>query len=118
MAVDIVVPAVGESITEGILARWLKEDGEAVKAEEPLFELETDKATQEVAAQAGGVLRIAVPEGETVQVGSVVGRIEAGAAAAVNAKAPAAAKEKAPAPEPKKEPAPAREPAPAGQPVL
>jgi 2-oxoglutarate dehydrogenase E2 component (dihydrolipoamide succinyltransferase) len=80
MATDIKVPAVGESITEGNIARWFKKDGDAVRAEEPLFELETDKATTEVAAPAAGTLRIAVPEGRTVPIGSVVGRIEEGAA--------------------------------------
>src|SRR5437588_8829328 len=76
MPTDIKVPAVGESITEGTISRWLKADGTAVRAEEPLFELETDKATTEVAATTSGVLRIAVPEGNTVAIGSVVGRIE------------------------------------------
>ncbi len=89
MPVDIVVPSVGESITEGTLARWLKQDGDFVRAEESLFELETEKATTEVAAQADGTLRITVPEGQTVKIGAVVGRIEEGAAPA--AKKPAAA---------------------------
>jgi 2-oxoglutarate dehydrogenase E2 component (dihydrolipoamide succinyltransferase) len=82
MAVDIKVPSVGESISEGTLARWLKKDGEAVRADEPLFELETEKATTEVAAPAAGVLRVSVPEGKTVAIGATVGRIEPGAAAA------------------------------------
>ena len=56
MAVDIKVPSVGESITEGIVSRWLKADGDAVQANEPVFELETDKATTEVVAPAAGVL--------------------------------------------------------------
>jgi 2-oxoglutarate dehydrogenase E2 component (dihydrolipoamide succinyltransferase) len=121
MAVDVVVPAVGESITEGILSRWLKKDGDAVRVEEPLFELETDKATQEVAAQAAGVLHIAVPEGEKVQVGSVVGSIEAGHGATkpqspVKATMPAPTGKKEP--EPETRPVPIRESAPASQPVL
>jgi 2-oxoglutarate dehydrogenase E2 component (dihydrolipoamide succinyltransferase) len=93
MAVDIKVPSVGEAVTEGVLSRWLKPDGAAVKANEPVYELETDKATTEVSAPAAGVLKIAVREGEKVPVGSVVGRIEAGAAAptpAAPAKAPPA----------------------------
>jgi 2-oxoglutarate dehydrogenase E2 component (dihydrolipoamide succinyltransferase) len=80
MATDIKVPAVGESITEGTVARWLKQDGAAVRADEPLFELETDKATTEVAAPAAGTLRISVREGQTVPIGTVVGRIEEGGA--------------------------------------
>src|SRR3954470_14201583 len=91
MAVEIKVPAVGESVTEGILSRWLKKDGEAVRADEPVVEMETDKATQEVVAPAAGTLRVVVPEGTTVQVGAVIGRVEEGAAAPAAAK-PAAAK--------------------------
>src|SRR5207253_11019834 len=78
MATEIKVPSVGESITEGTIARWLKKDGEQVTAEEPLFELETDKATTEVAAPAAGILRVTAGEGSTVAIGSVVGRIEPG----------------------------------------
>lgn len=73
---DIKVPSVGESVVEGVLARWIKKNGEMVKANEPLFELETDKATQEVAAPAGGVLQILVKEGEKVAIGSLVGRLD------------------------------------------
>jgi 2-oxoglutarate dehydrogenase E2 component (dihydrolipoamide succinyltransferase) len=76
MAIEIRVPAVGESVTEGTLARWFKKDGDTVQAEEPLVELETDKATAEVAAPASGVLRIRVPEGQTVSVGTILGQIE------------------------------------------
>jgi 2-oxoglutarate dehydrogenase E2 component (dihydrolipoamide succinyltransferase) len=82
MAVDIKVPAVGESITEGTLSRWLKKDGDFVRADEPVFELETDKATGEIAAPVAGKLVIAVPEGQTVAIGAVVGRIEESAAPA------------------------------------
>jgi len=92
MAVDVKVPSVGESVTEGVLSRWLKPDGAAVKANESLYELETEKATTEVPAPAAGVLKIAVREGEKVSVGAVVARIEAGAAA------PAAAAPDKPAP--------------------
>ena len=70
--VPIRVPGVGESISEGILARWLKSG-------EPLFELETDKASNVVAATVDGVLRITVAEGATVEIGSTVGEIDAGA---------------------------------------
>ncbi len=75
-AVPITVPGVGESITEGILARWLKPDGAAVKSGEPLFELETDKASNVVPASASGVLKIAVAEGATVPIGATVGTID------------------------------------------
>jgi 2-oxoglutarate dehydrogenase E2 component (dihydrolipoamide succinyltransferase) len=76
---EIKVPSVGESITEGTIARWLKKDGEAVAVNDPLFELETEKATTEVPATAAGRLVILVPEGKTVAIGAVVGRIEAAA---------------------------------------
>jgi 2-oxoglutarate dehydrogenase E2 component (dihydrolipoamide succinyltransferase) len=79
MAIDIKVPSVGESITEGTISRWLKKDGEAVRADEPVLEIETDKATTEISAPQAGTLRITVPEGQTVAVGAVVGRIEEGA---------------------------------------
>jgi 2-oxoglutarate dehydrogenase E2 component (dihydrolipoamide succinyltransferase) len=82
MAVEIKVPAVGESITEGTIARWLKKNGDAVRANEPLFELETDKATGEIPSPADGTLQILVSEGQTVAIGAVVGRIEKGAAPA------------------------------------
>src|SRR5438067_4929490 len=81
MAVEIKVPSVGESITEGILSRWLKKDGDAVRSGEPLFELETDKATQEVSSPTDGVLHISVKEGSQVTIGSVVGSVEAQARA-------------------------------------
>src|SRR5437588_3388296 len=81
MAVEIKVPSVGESITEGTLSRWLKPNGAAVRANEPVCELETDKATTEVMAPASGTLAIAVAEGQKVTIGAVVGRIEEGAAA-------------------------------------
>src|SRR5262245_32136307 len=75
-AVAITVPGVGESISEGILARWLKSDGAAVKAGEPLFELETDKASNVVPATASGLRKINVPEGTTVPIGATVGTID------------------------------------------
>ena len=75
MAVEIKVPSVGESITEGILTRWLKKDGDRVRAGDPLFELETDKATTEVTAPVDGVLSIGVKDGTKVNVGSAVGHV-------------------------------------------
>jgi 2-oxoglutarate dehydrogenase E2 component (dihydrolipoamide succinyltransferase) len=89
MAVDIKVPSVGEAITEGVISKWFKADGAAVRANEPVYELETDKATTEVVAPAAGVLSISVKEGQKVEVGSVVGRIEEGAVPAAKPKEPA-----------------------------
>ncbi len=88
-AVPITVPSVGESISEGIIARWLKPDGSAVQAGEPLLELETDKATNIVPAPGSGVLKIGVAEGETVPIGATVGSIEPAGAAAASGAAPA-----------------------------
>src|SRR5437764_13623438 len=101
--VEIKVPAVGESIVEGTIARWLKKDGDAVQAEEPIFELETEKATQEIPAPAGGTLRINAQEGQTVAVGAVVGQIDTAAAAKKGAPAsgPAAKTQAAEKAEPK-----------------
>jgi 2-oxoglutarate dehydrogenase E2 component (dihydrolipoamide succinyltransferase) len=81
MSVEIKVPAVGESITEGTIARWLKPNGAAVKANEPVCEIETDKATTEVMAPAGGRLAITTAEGQKVAIGAVIGQIEEGATA-------------------------------------
>lgn len=75
-AVSIKVPGVGESITEGILARWLKADGALVKSGEPLFELETDKASNVINAPAAGVLKIKAAEGATVEIGAEIGVID------------------------------------------
>ena len=77
MATQIVVPALGESITEATVSKWLKSAGDAVVMDEPLVELETDKITLEVPAVAAGVLgTVAVAEGQTVEVGAVLGLIE------------------------------------------
>ncbi len=95
MATEIVVPALGESVTTATVARWIKQQGETVAADEPLVELETDKVTVEVNAPSAGVLSsIGVPEGTEVEVGAVLGVVD-GAGGAVGAK-PAA-----PAPEPR-----------------
>ncbi|MFI5460314.1 MAG: 2-oxoglutarate dehydrogenase complex dihydrolipoyllysine-residue succinyltransferase [Isosphaerales bacterium] len=75
-AVPVTVPSVGESITEGILSRWLKADGSSVQAGEPLFELETDKVSSDVPASSSGVLKIDVEEGAKVAIGSTVGTID------------------------------------------
>jgi len=77
MAIDIVVPSLGESITEGTIAAWLKQVGEAVAVDEPLVELETDKATIEICAPKTGVLsEIRVAAGEDVEIGELLGRID------------------------------------------
>jgi 2-oxoglutarate dehydrogenase E2 component (dihydrolipoamide succinyltransferase) len=82
MATEIRVPTLGESITEATVGKWFKQAGEAVKADEPLVELETDKVTLEVNAPAAGVLsEITVKTGETVAVGSLLGSVAAGSAA-------------------------------------
>src|SRR4051812_49698633 len=83
MSVEIKVPTLGESVTEATVARWFKKAGEAVRADEPLVELETDKVTLEVNAPASGQLaEVAFDEGTDVEVGAVLGRIEEGAAGA------------------------------------
>src|SRR4051794_11477502 len=74
--VPIKVPKVSESISEGILASWLKPDGSFVKAGEPLYELETDKASQVFISPGAGTLKIQAKEGDTVQVESVIGTID------------------------------------------
>jgi len=87
-AVDVRIPALGESITEGVIVRWIKDDGAAVQTDDALLELETDKASVEIPAEQAGVLRILKAAGSTVQVGDVVAHIEDGGA--VRAGAPAA----------------------------
>ncbi|MET0347490.1 MAG: biotin/lipoyl-containing protein, partial [Methyloceanibacter sp.] len=110
MATEIRVPSLGESVVEATVGQWFKQAGDAVAADEPLVELETDKVTVEVPAPASGVLaEIAVKSGDTVAVGAVLGTIGDGAAMPA-----AAAPVKTPAPptEPKKlerEPSPRQE---------
>src|SRR5258706_10469395 len=81
MAVEVRIPSLGESVSEGVIARWLKQNGEAVAADDLLFELETDKATMEIPAEAAGRLEILKAAGETVGVGALVARIADGAGA-------------------------------------
>ncbi len=76
MSVEIKVPAAGESVTEAILAEWIKEDGDLVKRDDVLLVLETDKASMEVVAEADGKLQHKVEADETVQVGTVIGVID------------------------------------------
>jgi 2-oxoglutarate dehydrogenase E2 component (dihydrolipoamide succinyltransferase) len=111
MATDIVVPQLGESVTEATVAKWLKSAGDPVKVDDPLVELETDKVTLEVYATAAGKLsEILVQDGQTVEVGAVLGRIGDGVAAAPSQPAPAA-KPAAPAAAPAPAPTPATAPA-------
>ncbi len=92
MAMDIVIPTVGESVASGVLSKWLKPDGAAVKRDEAVLELETDKVNMEIVAPADGVLRHGAKEGQTVNVGASVGRVEPGiASASAPIAAPAAA---------------------------
>jgi len=109
MATDIIVPTLGESVSTATVARWLKKAGEAVAADEPLVELETDKVTVEVNAPSAGVLAaISANEGAEVEPGAVLGSITAGAgapAARPAAAAPAATPAPAPAPAPAAAPA-------------
>jgi 2-oxoglutarate dehydrogenase E2 component (dihydrolipoamide succinyltransferase) len=99
-AVDVVMPQMGVSVSEGTITRWLKQEGEQVEADEPLLEISTDKVDTEVPSPASGTLtQILVQEGETVDVGTKLGQIGGTAG------------EAAPAAEPEPEPEPAPEPA-------
>ncbi|MGQ4437172.1 MULTISPECIES: 2-oxoglutarate dehydrogenase, E2 component, dihydrolipoamide succinyltransferase [unclassified Streptomyces] len=108
MAVSVTLPALGESVTEGTVTRWLKAEGERVEADEPLLEVSTDKVDTEIPSPVAGVLAsIKVAEDETVEVGAELAVIDDGTGAPAEAPAPAAEPEAAPAPEPA--PAPAAE---------
>ena len=117
MEIEIKIPSVGESVQEAVLAQWYKKDGDQVKNEEPLFVIETDKVTLEIVAEADGILKIMVSEGETVAIGAVVGTIDS-AAADVPPEPSPPKDEETPSPESKepspesKEPPPPKEPEP------
>ncbi|MFC9488984.1 biotin/lipoyl-containing protein, partial [Streptomyces hydrogenans] len=97
MSVSVTLPALGESVTEGTVTRWLKAEGERVEADEPLLEVSTDKVDTEIPAPASGILAsIKVAEDETVEVGAELAIIDDGSGAPAAAPAPAA--EAAPAP--------------------
>ena len=103
---DVKVPSVGESINEVFIGAWLKQPGDRVEKDEPLVEVETDKATLEVPASEAGVLQeVLKSEGDTAEVGEVIARIEAGAAAEASEEKPADAGEPAEAPQPEEAPA-------------
>ncbi|MFE9606367.1 2-oxoglutarate dehydrogenase, E2 component, dihydrolipoamide succinyltransferase [Streptomyces hokutonensis] len=104
MAVSVTLPALGESVTEGTVTRWLKAEGERVEADEPLLEVSTDKVDTEIPSPVAGVLAsIKVAEDETVEVGAELAVIDDGTGAPAAAPAPAAE----PAPAPAAAPAPA-----------
>jgi 2-oxoglutarate dehydrogenase E2 component (dihydrolipoamide succinyltransferase) len=101
MALQIKVPAVGESISEVTIANWLKKDGDTVKTDEVIAELESDKATFELPASGDGVLKIVKQQGETVPIGELIAEIQEGKAQAASsqpAATPAKAENSAPAP--------------------
>ena len=102
MTFEVRIPTLGESVTEGVIVRWAKQDGEAVKPDDILLELETDKASMELPAERAGVLRIVKAAGEKVAVGELVARIEedGGVRAAAVAAAPPPAAPEAPKPAP------------------
>ncbi|MER7774142.1 2-oxoglutarate dehydrogenase, E2 component, dihydrolipoamide succinyltransferase [Streptomyces sp. NPDC096191] len=101
MAVSVTLPALGESVTEGTVTRWLKAEGERVEADEPLLEVSTDKVDTEIPAPASGVLSsIKVAEDETVEVGAELALIDDGTGAPAAEQAPQAEQAAEPAPEP------------------
>ena len=103
MAVDVIMPQMGESIFEGTITKWLKKPGDKIERDEPLFEISTDKVDAEIPSPSAGVLKeIKVNEGQTVPIQTVVAVIEAagGAAAAVAAPEPVPPKAEAPKPAP------------------
>ncbi|MGZ4985510.1 MAG: biotin/lipoyl-containing protein, partial [Chthoniobacterales bacterium] len=84
MSLEVKIPAVGESITSGVVSVWHKKSGEQVRAGEPLFTLETDKVSTEIVAERSGVLKTLAAEGQEVKIGEVVATIdESGAVASL-----------------------------------
>jgi pyruvate dehydrogenase E2 component (dihydrolipoamide acetyltransferase) len=114
MAVDVIMPQMGESIFEGTITKWLKKAGDKIERDEPLFEISTDKVDAEIPSPSAGVLKeIKVTEGQTVPIQTIVAVIDVdGAGAAPAAPAPAASKPAASAPAPSAPPAKAAAPAP------
>jgi pyruvate dehydrogenase E2 component (dihydrolipoamide acetyltransferase) len=100
MAFSVQMPALGESVAEGTITRWLKQEGETVEVDEPLLEVSTDKVDTEIPSPAAGVLqRIVAQEDDTVEIGGELAVIgDAGEASAAPAAAPAAEPEPEPAP--------------------
>ncbi len=115
---DIVLPSLGESITEGTVTRWLKQVGDSIEVDEPILEVSTDKVDTEVPSPVAGVLQeILVQEDETVEVGAVLARVGSGAAAAPSTPASASAPAEEKAAAAPAAPAPAEAPAPAAAPA-
>ena len=116
MAVDVVMPQMGESIFEGTITKWLKKPGDKVERDEPLFEISTDKVDAEIPSPSAGVLQeIKIPEGQTVPIQTVVAVIDGAGSAAATAPAAPPAKPAAPAAPPVPTPAAAKPAAPAPQ---
>ena len=112
---DLVVPQLGESITEAVVAKWLKQVGDAVAVDEPVAELETDKITVQLPSPVAGAMgeqKVAV--GATVKVGDVIGNVEAGAAKAAAPPKPQPQPQPQPKPQPQRQPEPQRSAPPAG----
>lgn len=99
MSIEIKIPGVGESVQEAVLAQWFKKDGDAVRKDEALLLIETDKVTLEVTAEADGILSITVPAGQTVAIGQVVGTLLPAAPETASAQNSSAAPEKTGLPE-------------------
>jgi pyruvate dehydrogenase E2 component (dihydrolipoamide acetyltransferase) len=120
MAVDVVMPQMGESIFEGTITKWLKKPGDKVERDEPLFEISTDKVDAEIPSPSAGVLKeIKIPEGQTVPIQTIVAVIDGAGGATASAPAPAPAASK-PAPAAAPQPtavAPAKPVAPAPVPA-
>ena len=113
MAIEVKIPAVGESITSGVVSAWHKKSGDFVNEGEPLFTLETDKVSTEIVAEKAGTLETKVPEGQEVKIGEIVATID-------DSKQPAEQKKEAPskkAPEQKKEAEPSKKPTEKKEPV-
>src|SRR5438270_13912653 len=109
MAIDVVMPQMGESIAEGTVVRWIKKPGEKVDRDEPLLEISTDKVDAEIPSPASGTLsEILVQEGQTVAVNSVVARIAGEGQSTVAAGVPPAGPARTPAPTQKPAPEPPR----------
>src|SRR5271169_3471480 len=121
MPTDVVMPQMGESIFEGTITKWLKQPGDKVQRDEPLFEISTDKVDAEIPAPASGTLQeIKVQAGNTVQVNTIVGVIagdgDGAASKPAATPAPEAKKEAAPPPPPPPAPAAVKEPEPEAEP--
>src|SRR5213593_2587648 len=101
MAIEVKIPAVGESITSGVVSAWHKKSGDFVNEGEPLFTLETDKVSTEIVAERAGTLETKVPEGQEVKIGEIVATID-------DSKQPAEQRKEA---EPSKKPTEKKEPA-------